>query len=155
MPTPREQLRVATQGEPYGLRLERGAMSFCDRRGAWKVDLGTGTQARSDRVCIEDQEPNTTCEVTGLKVTVRTPGLGPDDVVEVDGVAKSFHVPGHVHDCAGDGRSLAIVTGSAVLRVDPAKETMEVLSDEGGERVVVGSGWIVWSNPSSMQAKRL
>ena len=148
----RNELAVTTAGEPFGLRAGGGALSFCDERGGRKLDGATSEDVAFERTCAKDDEPNTACRGLPLDVGVSTPGLGPNDVVDVSG--KSFALDGRVHDCAADGKVLAIVTGSAVLLVDTESGKTEAIAREGGDRVSVAPEWVLWSHGASVHAKR-
>ena len=83
-----------------GLRVDDGAISYCDKRGGRKLDATTGQDVAFERTCTKDGEANTACSGLPLDVTVSTPKRGPNDVVDVKG--KSFPLEGRVHDCAAD-----------------------------------------------------
>lgn len=148
-PSARTELTVVADGEPFGLRLESGMLAFCDKRGGRSLDLRTGRDAALDRTCPNNDEPNSACSGLHLNVAVRGPLSAPDDIVDVDGW--SVPLNGRVHDCAADGKALAIVTGSIVIVIDVEKETSNVISRQGGERVTIGSGWVAWSKGSKLR----
>ena len=104
----RTDFTVSSTGDAFGLQVKAGTVSFCDKRGGRKLDLVTGRDIAFERACQEDGEPNVACGGLAFEVTVRTPGLGPSDVVDVG--AQSFSLDGHVHDCAEDGNVVAILT---------------------------------------------
>jgi hypothetical protein len=143
-------VKVAAEGEPYGLRLEADALTFCDQRGARSLDLKTGQERRLDRICPKREEPNTACSGLALEISVRAPLSEPNDIVDIDGL--SFPLKGRVHDCAADGRLVAVVTASAVVLIDAAKGTRTEVSGEGGDRVAIGFGWVGWSKDSLVQS---
>ncbi len=145
----RTEFIIATDGDPFGLRLESGTLAFCDKRGEWKLDLETGLQAALARTCPNDDQPNTACGGLGLDVDVRGPLSEPNDIVDVDGW--SVALKGRVHDCAADGDVLAIVTGSSVILVNVANRTSKEINREGGDCVTIGSGWVAWSRGSSLR----
>jgi hypothetical protein len=151
-PMMRTQIVVNATGEPFGLRVEGETISFCDTRGGRKVDPATGNDLPFKRACAKDREPNTSCGGFPLDVTVSTPNLGPNDLVEVKG--RAFPLAGRVHDCAASGKALGIVTGSEVVLIDTTVEKASVLEHEGGDRVAIGADWIAWSNGPSVYARR-
>lgn len=147
----RSELTVKAIGEPFGLRVEGGIISFCDKRGGRKLDTTTGHDVAFGRTCPKDGEANTACSGLPLDVAVSTPNRGPNDVVDVKG--KSFPLEGRVHDCAADGKVLAAVTGSAVVLVDTTTDKADVIQHLGGDRVTIGAGWIAWSKGSTVYAR--
>jgi len=150
---PPTSYKAATTGAPYGLRVEGGVVSFCDGSGARRLDPATGKVGAFERTCLKDAEPNTTCSGSTLDVTVRTPNLGPDDVIDVGGA--SFPLEGRVHDCALDGTALAVVTGSEVVLIDTAKDDeTKVIDHGGGDFVSIGSSWVAWTQGSTLQFRR-
>jgi len=148
----RTELAVSAEGEPFGLRVDGGAISFCDKRGSKKLDTTTGQAVSFERACAKNAEANTACSGLPLDVTASTPNRGPNDVVDVKG--KSFPLEGRVHDCAADDKVLAVVTGSAVVIIDTTKEKTEVIDHEGGDRVAVGPGWVVWTQGPTVHARK-
>ena len=145
-------VKVTVVGEPFGLRIEGNTVSFCDKRGGRIFDLTTSQDAPLERACRKDDEPNAACGGLALDVTVRTPNLGPSDIVEVN--TKSFPLEGRVHDCATDGKLIAIVTGAEVVTIDPTKDVASLIErGGGGDHVAVGAGWIAWSLGSVVQAR--
>jgi hypothetical protein len=59
---------------------------------------------------------------------------------------------GRVHDCAADGRVLAIATGSAVSLIDAARNVVIEVSREGADRVAVGGDWVAWADGAKIRA---
>jgi hypothetical protein len=151
-PSLHTDLTLTASGEPFGLRVEGAAISFCDKRGGRKLDTTTGQDAAFERKCATDGEANTACGGLPLDVSVSTPNRGPNDLVDVKG--KSFPLEGRVHDCAADAKVLAIVTGSAVVLVDTTKDKADVIDHQGGDRVAVGPGWVAWSQGSTVRARK-
>lgn len=147
----RTELTIRADGEPFGLRVDGGAVSFCDKRGGRKLDAATGQDLAFERTCAKDGEANTACSGFPLDVAVSTPNRGPNDVVDVTG--KSFPLDGRVHDCAADGQVLAIVTGAAVVLVDTTTGKAEVIDHQGGDRVIIGAGRVAWSQGSTVRAR--
>lgn len=148
----RTELTARAEGDPFGLRVEGGTISFCDKRGGRKLDTTSGRDAAFERPCAKDVEANTACSGLPLDVAVSTPSLGPNDMVDVKG--KSFPLEGRVHDCAADGQVLAIVTGTAVVLVETTKDKAEVIDHQGGDRVAVGPGWVAWSRGPIVRARK-
>lgn len=148
----RAELTVRAEGEPFGLRIEHGTISFCDKRGGRKLDATTGQDVAFGRPCSKDGEASTACAGLPLDVAVSTPDRGPNDVVDAKG--KSFPLEGRVHDCAADGQVLAMVTGAAVVLIDTTKDKTDVIDHQGGDRVAVGPGWVAWSQGSAVHARR-
>ena len=148
----RNELHAEATGSAFGLRVDGGVVSFCDERGGRKLDATTGLDTAFRRACPEDDESNPGCGRVGFAVDVRTPGLGPDDFVDVD--AHGYPMQGLVHDCAAEGKVLAIVTGSTVVLIDTTKEKAEVIAHEGASRVSIDRTWIAWSLGSTVRARR-
>jgi hypothetical protein len=123
-------------------------MTFCDDRGPRRVSLLTGAESAAAGPCPSKAEANGACGGLPIEATVETPGLGPKDVVFAGGWG--FHPEGRVHDCVADGARLAVVTGSDVEVLDTASGTTTVIDEKaGGERVAMGHGWVVWSDPEN------
>jgi hypothetical protein len=148
-----KEYNVTAQGEPYNLRFAGGALDFCDTRGGRELNLKTGEEISKDRTCTPKDEPNTACSGLSLDVEVRSPQSEPNDIVDVGG--SSFPLNGRVHDCAADGKSLAVITASTTALIDTAKETTTQISPSGGDRVVLGSGWVAWTAGSNIHASVL
>ncbi len=144
----RGEVTVATVGEPSALRIEHGALTFCDKRGARKLNLQTGRDAPYEKPCAHDDEPNTACAGFDIEVSVRAPLSEPNDIVDLDSGSVPLH--GRVHDCAVDGNTLVVVTASSVVLVDVARAKPAEISHQGGDRVAVGSGWIAWSSAATL-----
>ncbi len=134
---------AATQGEPHHLHLDGDTLSYCDKRGARAIDLQASRDAARAGTCPAAEEPNAACSQLGIDVEVRAPLSAPDDILDVGGI--SIPLKGRVHDCAVDGTLMAIATGSRVNLVDVASAMMITIDRAGGERIVVGPNWIVWS----------
>ena len=141
------RLRTNSTGEPYGLRFEDGALAFCDSQGGRRLDLKTGQAAVAQIEC-KKEEANTACSGLSLDVTVSAPSAEPNDVVDVGG--SSFPMKGRVHDCATDGKALAVVTNSRVVLIRPANGTSVEVNAEGGDRVAINSRWVAWADGSSV-----
>jgi hypothetical protein len=147
---PTGPMSATATGEPYGLRVEGDAVSFCDARGGRRLE-GVGKDVALTRPCARDGESNITCDTKGLDVEVSTPHGGPNDLVDVNG--NRFPLQGRVHDCAADAKTLAIVTGSTVVLIDTATGKTETVDRAGGDRVAIGKGWIAWSQGSTVHAR--
>jgi|SRR5450432_3045544 hypothetical protein len=143
------QLGINAEGEPYGLRFEDGALVFCDTRGGRRLDLKTGQSAAADLNCKKN-EPDTACSSVTPNVSVRAPLSEPNDLVDVDGF--SFPLTGRVHDCAAEGKTIAIVTASSVVMIDAANGAMIKINSQGGDRVAIDSGWVAWTDGSKVNA---
>ncbi|MCC6365482.1 MAG: hypothetical protein IT165_18365 [Bryobacterales bacterium] len=141
---------ATAQGEPYALSLQDGVLTFCDNRGARKLDLKTNREAASSAVCSRS-EPNAACSGLPLDVEVRTPLNEPNDIVDLG--AASFPLKGRVHDCSASGKLLAVVTGSQVVLIDAAKGSASEISPHGGGRIAIGSGWLAWADASKIHAE--
>jgi hypothetical protein len=137
------KVEIATDGESLGFQIKDGVFSFCDKRGARNVDLKGGQESPSTRACPKNNEPNNSCENLGLDISVRSPMSEPNDIVDIG--AQSYPVDGRVHDCSADRNLVAVATGSAVAIIDVATGTMRKLNAEGGDHVLIGGGWIAWS----------
>lgn len=133
---------VKANGSAYGLSVD-DAISYCDDRGGRKINPKTGEDVRVDRACAK-AEGNAACGGLSIALTVRMPGLGPDDVVEAPDY--SFPLVGHVHDCATDEKTIAVVTHTQVSLLDAASGKAKVIDEEGGERIAIGPGWVAWSD---------
>jgi hypothetical protein len=145
----RTALTVATKGEPSDLRLKDGMLSFCDKRGRRKLDLISGRDTALGGTCPNNAEPNTACGGLSLDVAVRSPLTEPNDIVDLDGW--SVPLKGRVHDCAADGKALAIVTASIVLLIDVTKRKTKEIGRQGGDRVTIDPGWVAWSKGSKLR----
>jgi hypothetical protein len=143
------ELTFPTDGEPSGLRLESGMLTFCDKRGGRKLDLKMGWATSFNNTCPRNDEPNTACAGLSLDVSVRALLSEPNDIVDINGW--SIPLKGRVHDCASDGKVLAIVTASIVVLIDVAKTTIKEISLQGGDRVTIESGWVAWSKGSGLR----
>ncbi|HEY2016794.1 MAG TPA: hypothetical protein VGH38_24990 [Bryobacteraceae bacterium] len=144
------EISATAQGEPYALHIDSGVLTFCDQRGMRKLDLKTGQDTASSQPCPKAEEANTACTGLGLDVSVRSPQGEPNDIVDVDG--SSVPLKGKVHDCAADGKVLAVSTASAVSVIDVATGTSTEVSKQGGDRVAIGSGWVAWADGSKVRA---
>lgn len=145
--------RAVTEGQPFALHIEQGAVKFCDNRGRRLLELATGQQSALQEPCQSAAEANTACSGLTLDVTVRAPLSEPNDIVDVNGA--SFPLNGKVHDCVADGKWIAIATASRVVLIDVAAGKIRELSPEGGDRVTIGSGWVAWCDGVNLLTARL
>jgi hypothetical protein len=146
---PKEFSIVAT-GYPFGLHFADGVLDFCDDSGGRELNLKTGKQVPKDRSCTAKDEPNVACSGLGLDVEVRAPLSDPNDIVDVGG--SSFPLKGRVHDCAADGKLLAVITASTTVVINTTKSTTTQVSPEGGDRVALANGWVAWTVGSNVHA---
>lgn len=143
---------IATIGAAYDLKLDDDVVSFCDQRGPREVLLESGREQESKRSCSKSIEPNTACEGLSLDATVSSPDLG-NDVVQVTGVVTPFAMQGHIADCRANGDMLIVATHSRVVTIDAKHETMQTLSDEGGEQVAIAAKWVGWLAGSALHVR--
>jgi hypothetical protein len=144
--------RVATRGEVSALSIGDARVSFCDQAGFHQLEAHTGRVLATGGACPAPSAPAS----SSPEVTVRTPDLGADDIVEIAGEATSFPIDGHARDWASDAGKVVIVgTGSEVLELLPAANKRERLSDSGASRVAEGGGWAAWWDGAAVVAHRL
>lgn len=148
----RGPFQAKANGSAFDLRIDGDTISFCDGRGARKFDLDTGNDVAMARPCATDEEGNVACDGLPLEVSVRMPGLGPDDLVEAGG--NLYPLKGHVHDCAADGSWLAIGTNRVVALIDTTRGGVEEIEHEGAEHIRVTPRWIAWSRFAVVGARR-
>jgi len=136
--------------DPYALTVVDATHArFCDAHGSRDLDLATGTMSNGVRVCPPKEEPNGACGGLPIDVEVDTPGLGPVDRVFAN--SWGFHPDGRVHDCAADGATLAIVTPNSVELYDTNDGATKIVEKvNGGERVAIGHGWVMWADYRDM-----
>jgi hypothetical protein len=144
--------RVATRGDVSTLSIAEGKLSFCDEAGFHQLEAQTGRVLSSGGACPAAAAPvGSTPEVT-----VRTPELGPDDIVEIEGEGMSFPIQGHARDWASDAGKIVIVgTASEVLEIVTATDQRVRLSARGATRVAAGGGWAAWWDGRAVIAHRL
>jgi len=144
--------RVSTRGAVSALAIAGQKLWFCDEDGLHQLEVSTARALTSSGPCPPAPAPASSAP----EVTVRTPDLGPDDIVEIEGQAMSYPIAGHARDWASDGGQVVIVgTGSEVLELLPATEKRVRLSDHGATRVAVGGGWAAWWDGAAITAHRL
>lgn len=143
--------RVATQGDVSSLSIAEQTVSYCDEAGFHQLEAHTGRVLPAGGACPELPSAGSTAGVT-----VRTPELGPDDVIEFDGEGMSFPIEGHARDWASDAGKVVIVgTASEVLEILPSAGKQLRLSGRGASRVAVGGGWAAWWDGAAVIARRL
>lgn len=147
----RETFTLVAVGEPYDLQIAEKFLTFCDTRGQRRVELTTGKDEPGRNPCSR-QDPDPACSKQH-DVSVRSPLSQPNDILDFG--AQSLPMKGRVHDCAGDGKVVAVVTGASVNVIDLPNAVSNEISQEGGERVAVGDGWVVWTNGSNIHGARL
>ncbi len=144
-PVPKAPVTRSTTGPASRLAFRDGVLVFCDGRGGRRLDPLTGRDGPEPIACPADPEGDAACGKAALVAAVRGPLNRPDDILDFDGW--SVPLDGRVHDCAGDDRAVAVVTGSQVVIVDVARQASRIVSRRGGERVALGPGWIAWTGP--------
>jgi len=148
------EVRVQARGTVTALALAAGILSFCDGAGLHAVSLPAGGAHGAPGPCPAGGLP---AGPAGPEVTVRNPDHGPDDIVEIEGVAASFPLPGRARDWAssGDAPVVIVATASQVLRIDTAANRQTPLSSAGAERVATGGGWAAWVSGTTIVARPL
>jgi hypothetical protein len=144
------RIQVRANGRPYAMHFEQEALAFCDASGGHLVDLKTGqpkTPASSD--CKRD-EANTGCDGDSLDVEIRSPFNELVDFVEVDG--DSYPLKGRVHDCVVLEKTIGLVTGSNVVLIDTAQNSVTQVDAHGADRIALNPHWIAWSFGSNITA---
>ncbi len=82
---------------------------------------------------------------------VSRPGLGPDDIVSLDGVAENIVVPGSTTSCAADRDAVVIASDQDVWLVKP-DGSKRALSHVGGDHVTLGRAAIAWVDGKKVRA---
>lgn len=150
--SPSGELRVDSRGEISILSVAAGKLSFCDTGGLLELELPSGRVLGSALVCPPVVPPDPTIP----EVTVRTPDLGPTDILEVDGEGNSFPLDGHGRDWAADKqRHVVVSTATRVIELNPKTGKRVTLSEQGAARVAVGGGWAAWWDGTTVVAHRL
>jgi hypothetical protein len=146
-------VRATSRGPVTALAVAAESLSFCDQGGLHEVELPSG---RLRGVAASCPATGLSARAGGPEVTVRTPERGPDDVVEIEGVADSFPIEGHATDWASaPGPVVIVATATQVLHIDPAASRRTRLSSTGAIRVAVGGGWAAWWDGSAVVAHPL
>jgi hypothetical protein len=146
-----DRLSATVQGDPYRLRLSANELTYCDARGARKLDLTSGKESAGGDACpAKAEEVNASCSGFTTEVTVRSPAGEPNDIVDVN--ERSFPMKGRVHDCGGFGKSLIVLTGSGVVLIDKGTGVTKQLSEKEGTRVAAGAGWVAWAEDAKVTA---
>lgn len=153
MVPPKQQLDIASVGQAYALAIDSSSIAFCDDRGARRLDLVTGRDDAFAHSCAKTETRAACDDVKSMDITVSTPNFGPEDRIETD---NGFFWPGgRVHDCAADGKTLAIATGGAVKLIDTATSKITIVEDgDWCQRVEINADWIVWSGEATLHAIR-
>jgi hypothetical protein len=141
--------QFSVQGAIASLGFDGRVLRFCDSRGSHRVNEDDEVVAVDGSRCPEPQDQNTSCQGLPLDVSVRTPPGEPNDIIDIG--ASSFPLHGHVQDCAASRSRLVIGTGSTVILIDAAQNTVKTLSEEGSGRVAVTRDWIAWAAAGSVQ----
>lgn len=151
-PQTADEVRVQVRGAVTALAITSPVLSFCDEAGLHAVSLPSGRQQGAPVPCpAGGLHPRP----AGPEVTVRNPDHGPDDVVEIDGVATSFPIAGRARDWAGSGTVVIVATATQVLRIDLGADRPRWLTSTGAERVATDGQWAAWSAGSTIVARRL
>jgi hypothetical protein len=148
---PRRQ-QPAPEPPVTALAVTAPTLSFCDQAGLHGLSLTSGREAGPPGPCpaggLASAPP-------GPAVSVRNPDHGPDDVIEVEGVATSFPIAGRAHDWAAARAVVIVATATQVLRIDVAANRQTRLSSTGAERVATDGQWAAWLAGTTIVARRL
>ena len=142
------KLTATPKGDAYGFRLEANAFTYCDALGPHKLDLVTGKESPGGQACPKPEDANTACSGLAIDASVRSPPGESNDMIDVG--ARSFPVKGRVHDCAANGKSLVVLTGSGALLIDTESGVVKQLSEQGGSRVAAAAGWVAWTEGATV-----
>jgi hypothetical protein len=142
----------ATQGAPFDIRLHKDSVVYCDKSSKHALKLWPNRGMAVDGFCGPAREPNTSCAGVAAVTSVRTPGLGPDDVLDTQ--AASVRLKGHVRDCAGVESTVVVATGAGVIVVDAEKGSQTTLVSDDADRVAVSPDWIAWTKGEKIYAQR-
>ncbi len=148
-------LRATSIGKVYDLEVDERGVTFCDSRGARALLPGdAGGDVKADRPCKAAYEP--ACGGGALDIEMRTPSLGPNDVVDSsypDG-GHIFLMKGHVGGCASDGLSLVVSTSTRTLLLHADTGEREIVDCDGAGPFALGRDWVAWSRGTTVFAKR-
>ena len=134
------------------LRLAAGKLSFCDTGGLLELEMPSGRLLSSASAC----PPAPPADPNIPEVTLRTPDLGPTDIMEIDGEGNSFPLDGKGYDWAADEtRRVIIAMAAQVLLIDTKKDKRVTLSKSGAKRVAIGGGWAAWWDGTTVVARRI
>lgn len=152
------ELRAPSRGAVTALALAGGALSFCDAAGLHTIPLSGPVSpsgaASANAPAVACPPGGLAPRATGPEITVRNPDHGPNDILELEGVAESFPLEGHAQDWASDGTKAVIVaTASRVLQLDPNAHGVIELSQTGAQRVAAGEGWVAWTDGDTVVAR--
>ncbi len=141
----RDEWTVDTSGDPYLLSLKQGVFAFCDDRGGHTFDLQTRLEVRSKEECVKPQFFHgewTGCSDASLNTMVQSPQNDPNDNIVFG--RSAYPLKGRADDCDNDGMIGVIGTAEEVLLIDGQRERWAILSQEMGQPVAIGSGWVAW-----------
>ena len=138
---------VKTSGPAYDVRLLLQSVTYCDGTGAHTFSLEDDKVLASHNTCTSS-EKHSGCPDSPLDVTVRTPDMGPIDIIDADG--SSYPLKGRVHDCAILGTSIIASTGSNVVFIDTTKQSIKELSAKGGDRVAISPEALAWTDQNAL-----
>ena len=139
------------KGIPYQLTLKNGVFGFCDDRGSWQFDVATGKQASGARHCdIDHEEEQSSCDDS---IQIWGSPEGGDDHISVG--YNNYLLKGHDRACDKDGQTVIAATIGAVEVIDGVANKVAIVDPGGGDRAVIGSGWIAWSTLDEKRPLRL
>ena len=142
-PSVRAQLQwaPAVMGHPYQLSLQNKVFGFCDDTGSQQMDVTTGKQtpgtAHCDRVNGDDQSR------CGDEIQILGHPDGGKDVLSFEG--SDYPLEGQSHGCDRDGKLVIVPTVGAVELIDGASNKVAIVDPGGGNKAMIGSGWVAWS----------
>ncbi len=145
-------LSAAAVGYTSGLRLEAGALTYCDDRGGRALDLDTALEGARERPCDKHEERNPSCDGIEVVDQVREPGPDEDIIDLKNGLSQAAH--GHVTDCAFSNGTLLVATWNEIVAIDIKADRREVKSKVGGPQVAINGDWIAWSDGKKVFAQR-
>jgi hypothetical protein len=147
---PRGRIDFKTRGDIQTLRIDRGALVFCESGTAKRMELDGSIRPAPTETCVDaGVEPDwDVCDQSerGPIAAVRRPGLGPDDVVDLAiGPVAAIRVPGHLETCVADAHIVVLGGSTKTVAVDLDSGAQVVLSEDGAHRSAVTAEWIAWS----------
>ncbi len=129
-------------GIPYQLSLKSGVFGFCDDSGSQTLDLATGKQSAGTATCDRSHEAvQSSCD-NRVKIYGDT-DAGNDDLSVGD---HDYTLRGHSRECDLDGSLLVVSTANAVQLIDFAANKVATVDSHGGDKAVLGSGWVAWTS---------
>ena len=150
-PAPPPPATHARPGVPYDLRVDETSITYCIEGKAWRLATPSSPPAPFSRKCGVDTPDGEGCAIPGRHLDVSRPGLGPDDIVSLDGVAETIVVPGSTTSCAADGDAVVIASDQDVWLVKP-NGSKRALSHAGGDHVAIGPTTIAWVEGKKVRA---